>query len=136
MEETLRATATVSAATVPVTTIEHPLRNPDYCLCLIGGTISLLGDLAANWERPIAMGAVLPADQHEDVIEQASRLLRAYFFCAFESQNEGSLATHSAAGMLNSGRTAKILASGPAADRFASASVRVFAAVTMKRTPS
>jgi hypothetical protein len=44
-------------------------------------------------------GAVLPADQHEDVVEQASRLLRAYFFCAFECQNEGSLATHSAAGM-------------------------------------
>jgi hypothetical protein len=47
----------------------------------------------------------------------ADKLLRAYFFCAFESQNEGSLATHSAAGMLNSGRTAKILASGPAADK-------------------
>jgi len=67
---------------------------------------------------------------------QPSHLLRAYFFCAFESQNEGSLATHSPAGMLNSGRTAKILASGPAADSFASASVRVFAAVTTNRNPS
>jgi hypothetical protein len=38
------ATATVSAATVPVTTVEHPLRNSNYRLWLIGGTISLLGD--------------------------------------------------------------------------------------------
>jgi len=64
-----------------------------------------------------------------------SRLLRAYLFCAAESQNEGSRATHSAAGMLNSGRTAKILASGPPADSFPSASARVFAAVTTNRTP-
>jgi len=49
------------------------------------------------------------------------------FFCAFERQNERSLATHPAVSMLKSGRTAKILASGPAAESFASASVRVFA---------
>ena len=66
----------------------------------------------------------------------ALRLVPAYFFCAFELQNEGSLATHSGAGMLKSGRTAKILASGPAADSFTSASVRVFAAVKTNRRPS
>lgn len=40
------ATATVSTATVSASasTVEHPLRNPDYRLWLIGGTISLLGD--------------------------------------------------------------------------------------------
>jgi len=47
------ATATVSAATVPVTTVEHPLRNSNYRLWLIGGTISLLGDqfylVASPW---------------------------------------------------------------------------------------
>ena len=86
--------------------------------------------------RPTGKGPVLPAEQREDVIEKASRLLCAYFFCAFECQNEGSLAAHSAAGMLNSGRTAKILPCGPAAESFASASVRVFAPVTTNRTPS
>jgi MFS family permease len=34
----------VSTANVPITTAEHPLRNPNYRLWLIGGTISLLGD--------------------------------------------------------------------------------------------
>jgi hypothetical protein len=38
------AAATVSTATAPITTVEHPLRNPNYRLWLIGGTISLLGD--------------------------------------------------------------------------------------------
>jgi hypothetical protein len=43
------ATATVPNASVPAevisaSTVEHPLRNPDYRLWLIGGTISLLGD--------------------------------------------------------------------------------------------
>jgi len=35
------AAATVSTASVPITTVEHPLRNPNYRLWLIGGTISL-----------------------------------------------------------------------------------------------
>jgi MFS family permease len=43
------AAATVPNASVPAeaisaSTVEHPLRNPDYRLWLIGGTISLLGD--------------------------------------------------------------------------------------------
>jgi hypothetical protein len=38
------AAATVSTASVPMTTVGHPLRNPNYRLWLIGGTISLLGD--------------------------------------------------------------------------------------------
>jgi MFS family permease len=40
------ATATASTATTSVSTskVEHPLRNPNYRLWLIGGTISLLGD--------------------------------------------------------------------------------------------
>ncbi len=38
------ATATVTTATVSASTVEHPLRNPNYRLWLIGGTISLLGD--------------------------------------------------------------------------------------------
>ena len=94
-----------------------------------------IGSPAASWERGTAIVRSCPRI-NTDLIEQASRSLRAYFFCAFECQNEGSLATHSAAGMLNSGRTAKILASGPAADSFAFASVRVSAAVTTNRTPS
>jgi MFS family permease len=66
MEEILMATATVSAATV-----EHPLRNPDYRLWLIGGTISLLGDqfylVALPWlvlqqtGSAVAMGAIMMA---------------------------------------------------------------------------
>ncbi len=44
MEEILMAIATVSTANLPITTVEHPLRNPDYRLWLIGGSISLLGD--------------------------------------------------------------------------------------------
>jgi hypothetical protein len=43
------ATATVPNASVPAeaisaSTVEHPLRNPDYRLWLIGGTISLRGE--------------------------------------------------------------------------------------------
>jgi len=65
------ATATVSAATVPVTTVEHPLRNPNYRLWLVGGTISLLGDqfyfVALPWlvlqqtGSAVAMGAIMMA---------------------------------------------------------------------------
>jgi MFS family permease len=65
------ATATVSAANVPVTAVEHPLRNPNYRLWLIGGTISLLGDqfyfVALPWlvlqqtGSAVAMGAILMA---------------------------------------------------------------------------
>ena len=38
------ATATVSTAAVSTSKVEHPLRNANYRLWLIGGTISLLGD--------------------------------------------------------------------------------------------
>ena len=65
------ATATVSTATVPITTVEHPLRNPNYRLWLIGGTISLLGDqfyfVALPWlvlqqtGSAVAMGAIMMA---------------------------------------------------------------------------
>jgi MFS family permease len=63
------ATATVSTATVP--TVEHPLRNPNYRLWLIGGTISLLGDqfyfVALPWlvlqqtGSAVAMGTIMMA---------------------------------------------------------------------------
>lgn len=105
-------------------------RARNYLCNLSSGLRHSFGRLRARRFGPDADGAVSLSRI------QPSRLLRAYFFCAFESQSEGSLATHSAAGMLNSGRTAKILASGPAADSVASASVRVFAAVTTNRTPS
>ena len=65
------AAATVSIANVPVTTVEHPLRNPSYRLWLIGGTISLLGDqfyfVALPWlvlqqtGSAAAMGAIMMA---------------------------------------------------------------------------
>jgi MFS family permease len=65
------ATATVSTASVPITTIEHPLRNSNYRLWLIGGTISLLGDqfymVALPWlvlqqtGSAVAMGAIMMA---------------------------------------------------------------------------
>ena len=65
------ATATVSTATMPITTVEHPLRNPNYRLWLIGGTISLLGDqfyfVALPWlvlqqtGSAVAMGAIMMA---------------------------------------------------------------------------
>ena len=63
------AAATVSTANVPITTVEHPLRNPNYRLWLIGGTISLLGDqfylVALPWlvlqqtGSAVAMGAIM-----------------------------------------------------------------------------
>ena len=65
------ATATVSTASVPITTVEHPLRNPNYRLWLVGGTISLLGDQlylvpCHGWScstqaPPLAMGAIMMA---------------------------------------------------------------------------
>lgn len=65
------AAAVVSTATVPVANIEHPLRNPNYRLWLIGGTISLLGDqfyfVALPWlvlqqtGSAVAMGAIMMA---------------------------------------------------------------------------
>src|SRR5712671_4058986 len=70
------ATATVSNASVPAevvsgSTVEHPLRNPDYRLWLIGGTISLLGDqfylVALPWlvlqqtGSAVVMGAIMMA---------------------------------------------------------------------------
>jgi MFS family permease len=80
-EEILMATATVpkapvpaeaiSSATAPITTVEHPLRNPNYRLWLTGGTISLLGDqfyfVALPWlvlqqtGSAVAMGAIMMA---------------------------------------------------------------------------
>ena len=70
-KEILMATATVSAAAVSVSTVEHPLRNPDYRRWLIGGTISLLGDqfylVALPWlvlqqtGSAVAMGAIMMA---------------------------------------------------------------------------
>jgi Sugar phosphate permease len=63
------ATAILSTTDVPATTVEHPLRNRDYRLWLIGGTISLLGDqfyfVALPWlvlqqiGSAVAMGAIM-----------------------------------------------------------------------------
>ena len=65
------ATATVPAATPSLPIPEHPLRNPNYRLWLIGGTISLLGDqfylVALPWlvlqqtASAVAMGAIMMA---------------------------------------------------------------------------
>jgi MFS family permease len=65
------ATATVSAAVVPVPAVEHPLKNPNYRLWLTGGTISFLGDqfylVALPWlvlqqtGSAVAMGAIMMA---------------------------------------------------------------------------
>jgi len=70
------AAATVPNASVPAeaisaSTVEHPLRNPDYRRWLIGGTISLLGDqfylVALPWlvlqqtGSAVAMGAIMMA---------------------------------------------------------------------------
>jgi MFS family permease len=70
------ATATVPnvsvpAAATPASTVGHPLRNPNYRLWLIGGTISLLGDqfyfVALPWlvlqqtGSAVAMGAIMMA---------------------------------------------------------------------------
>jgi len=64
-------TVTSSAATASTPEIEHPLRNPQYRLWLIGGTISLLGDqfyiVALPWlilqqtGSAVAMGTVMMA---------------------------------------------------------------------------
>jgi MFS family permease len=63
--------ASVPAETISGSTVEHPLRNPDYRLWLIGGTISLLGDqfylVALPWlvlqqtGSAVAMGAIMMA---------------------------------------------------------------------------
>jgi len=64
------ASATVvSAPSVPVPAVEHPLKNSNYCLWLIGGTISFLGDqfylVALPWlvlqqtGSAVAMGAIM-----------------------------------------------------------------------------
>ncbi|PYT90673.1 MAG: hypothetical protein DMG36_20260, partial [Acidobacteria bacterium] len=70
------AAATVPNASVPgeaisASTVEHPLRNPNYRLWLIGGTISLMGDqfylVALPWlvlqetGSAVAMGAIMMA---------------------------------------------------------------------------
>src|ERR1700758_3017449 len=61
----------MATAAVSTPIVEHPLRNPDYRLWLIGGTISLLGDqfylVALPWlvlketGSAVAMGAILMA---------------------------------------------------------------------------
>jgi MFS family permease len=61
----------MATAAVPSSTVEHPLRNPDYRLWLIGGTISLLGDqfylVALPWlvlqrtGSAVVMGAIMMA---------------------------------------------------------------------------
>src|SRR5438270_6960207 len=65
------ATATLPTATVSTSTADHPLRNSQYRLWLVGGTISLLGDqfylVALPWlilqqtGSAVAMGAVMMA---------------------------------------------------------------------------
>src|SRR5215472_11546482 len=65
------ASVTASTPTASPSTIEHPLRNPNYRLWLIGGTISFLGDqfymVALPWlilqktGSAVAMGAVMMA---------------------------------------------------------------------------
>jgi MFS family permease len=69
MEEIVMAAATLPAASVSTGTVTHPLRNQDYRLWLIGGTISLLGDqfylVALPWlvlqqtGSVVAMGAIM-----------------------------------------------------------------------------
>jgi MFS family permease len=70
-KEGVVATTSVSTPTAPTPAIEHPLRNPQYRLWLIGGTISFLGDqfyiVALPWlilqqtGSAVAMGAVMMA---------------------------------------------------------------------------
>ena len=65
------ASATVSVGSVPLPTVEHPLKNANYRLWLIGGTISFLGDqfylVALPWlvlqqtGSAVAMGAIMMA---------------------------------------------------------------------------
>src|SRR5580704_406866 len=61
--------ASVPAEVISASTVQHPLRNPNYRLWLIGGTISLLGDqfyfVALPWlvlqqtGSAVAMGAIM-----------------------------------------------------------------------------
>ena len=63
------ASESVRAGVISTATVEHPLRNPNYRLWLIGGTISLLGDqfymVALPWlvlqqtGSAVAMGAIM-----------------------------------------------------------------------------
>ncbi|MGA2357121.1 MAG: MFS transporter [Terriglobales bacterium] len=63
--------ATVPASVIANARVQHPLRNPNYRLWLIGGTISLLGDqfylVALPWlvlqqtGSAVAMGAIMMA---------------------------------------------------------------------------
>ena len=65
------AVASVPTPGVPVPSVEHPLRNPNYRLWLTGGTISLLGDqfylVALPWlvlqqtGSAVAMGTIMMA---------------------------------------------------------------------------
>jgi MFS family permease len=65
------ASTSASPAAAPVPGVEHPLRNPNYRLWLVGGTISLLGDqfylVALPWlvlqqtGSAVAMGAIMMA---------------------------------------------------------------------------
>lgn len=65
------ASATAFPASVSMPTVEHPLKNPNYRLWLIGGTISFLGDqfyfVALPWlvlqqtGSAVAMGAIMMA---------------------------------------------------------------------------
>jgi len=65
------ASTSASPAIVCVPTVEHPLKNPNYRLWLIGGTISFLGDqfyfVALPWlvlqqtGSAVAMGAIMMA---------------------------------------------------------------------------
>ena len=65
------AHASVAAEPISASTVQHPLRNPNYRLWLIGGTISLLGDqfylVALPWlvlqqtGSAVAMGAIMMA---------------------------------------------------------------------------
>jgi MFS family permease len=67
----MAAAATVPASVISSATIEHPLRNPNYRLWLIGDTVSLLGDqfylVALPWlvlqqtGSAVAMGAIMMA---------------------------------------------------------------------------
>src|SRR5437868_13026463 len=72
MSVTIATGASVLADAIPASTaVEHPLRNPDYRLWLIGGTISLLGDqfylVALPWlvlqqtGSAVVMGAIMMA---------------------------------------------------------------------------
>lgn len=65
------ASASVSPASVSLPTVEHPLKNPNFRLWLIAGTISFLGDqfylVALPWQvlqqtgSAVAMGAIMMA---------------------------------------------------------------------------